>query len=127
LLSINSIVDSEVTTVAWENMVRLMRRINSTYDCSSAERCALAYITELQTCCGFLRSKNMSEYLSPVAAKLRQSLCSDIRPADPSSHNWNQSFMTQCLDFPRRKVNLFIKRFYLNKGFINNILISFLG
>lgn len=97
--------------MAWESLVGLLRRINSTHECSSAERCVLAYITELQSCCGFLRAKSVTEYLSPVAAKLRQSLCNDIRPADPSSHNWNQSFMTECLEFPKKKVEFNINIF----------------
>lgn len=113
------LVDGEMTMMAWESLVRLMRRINSAHECSSAERCVLAYITELQASVGFLRAKNVSEYLSPVAAKLRQSLCSDIRPSDPSSHNWSPSFMTGCLEFPKKKVgapyNSLDNHFYVHK------------
>lgn len=102
------LVDNEITMMAWESLIRLMRRITSTFECSSAERCALAYVTELQSCCGFLRSKSLSEFLSPTASKLRQSLSNAVQPAE-SSQNWNNAFMTQCLDNPRRKVGGFKK------------------
>lgn len=100
---LHNLVDTESTNLAWDNLTRLMRRLTSNVECTSAERCTLAYLTELQACCGLLRSKNITEYLTPTASKLRQSLCSPVQPAE-SSHEWNNAFMTQCLDNPRRKV-----------------------
>ena len=98
------LVDPEITTLAWESLCRLIRRLTSSTECTSAERCALAYITEMQSCCAYLRVKNSTEYLTSVAAKIRQSLCTPVQPSE-TAQKWNNSFMTPCLDNPRRKVN----------------------
>ncbi|ODN03528.1 Mediator of RNA polymerase II transcription subunit 12-like protein, partial [Orchesella cincta] len=121
-------VDTESTSAGWENLTRLMRRLSSNVECTSAERCTLAYLTELQACCGLLRSKNLTDYLTPTAAKLRQSLCSPVQPAE-SSHEWNNAFMTQCLDNPRRKVdNSIVRQLLENPGcrysFVCNAILS---
>lgn len=96
-------VDNELIMMTWDSLIRLLKRLNNPLECTSAERCSIAYLMELQSCCYFLRSKSLSELLTPLASKLKHLLGNQITPAI-TRHEWNNQFMTQCLDNPRRKV-----------------------
>ena len=98
-------VDTELLTMAWDNLIKLTRRFTIPSDCTSAERCSLAFLTDLQASTWFLRSKSMADILTPVAAKLRTVLATPVNHVE-SNYEFDHSFMTQCLDNPRRKVGL---------------------
>lgn len=97
-------VDAENTLSVWESLVRYMRRLTSSCETTSADRCTVAYMMELQSSVGFLRTKVFADFMSPSALKLRQSLSSRVQTSK-SSLTLDNGFMTQCLDNPKRKVS----------------------
>uniref|UniRef100_W5NE80 Mediator complex subunit 12 n=1 Tax=Lepisosteus oculatus TaxID=7918 RepID=W5NE80_LEPOC len=82
-------------------------------DCSSAERCILAYLYDLYTSCSHLKSK-FGEIFSDFCSKVKNSIYCNIDPSDsnmlwdpvfmietianPSAHNFNHSMVGKILN-----------------------------
>ncbi|CAG7719777.1 unnamed protein product [Allacma fusca] len=122
------LLDPEMTIMAWDSLSRLIRRLASPSECTSAERCSLAYLGEMQSCCAYVKVKTSADYLTPVAIKIRQTIGTAVQPSE-TAHKWNNSFMTPCLDNPRRKVEASIIRQLVESSasrysFVSNAVLS---
>ena len=49
------LLSSESTAAAFESLCRIVKHVTNPADCSSAERCILAYLWDLYSCCSFLK------------------------------------------------------------------------
>ncbi|KAG9351320.1 hypothetical protein JZ751_022567 [Albula glossodonta] len=67
-------------------------------DCSSAERCILAYLFDLYTSCSHLKSK-FAEIFSDFCSKVKNSIYCNIEPSD-SNMLWDQVFMMDTIGNP---------------------------
>uniref|UniRef100_A0A673N670 Mediator of RNA polymerase II transcription subunit 12-like n=1 Tax=Sinocyclocheilus rhinocerous TaxID=307959 RepID=A0A673N670_9TELE len=67
-------------------------------DCSSAERCILAYLYDLYTSCSHLKSK-FGEIFSEFCSKVKNSIYYNIDPSD-SNMLWDQMFMIDAIANP---------------------------
>uniref|UniRef100_A0A671MJ58 Mediator of RNA polymerase II transcription subunit 12-like n=1 Tax=Sinocyclocheilus anshuiensis TaxID=1608454 RepID=A0A671MJ58_9TELE len=67
-------------------------------DCSSAERCILAYLYDLYTSCSHLKSK-FGEIFSEFCSKVKNSIYYNIDPSD-SNMLWDQVFMIDAIANP---------------------------
>uniref|UniRef100_A0A8B9R9K9 Mediator complex subunit 12 n=1 Tax=Astyanax mexicanus TaxID=7994 RepID=A0A8B9R9K9_ASTMX len=67
-------------------------------DCSSAERCILAYLYDLYTSCSHLKSK-FGEIFSEFCSKVKNSIYWNIDPSD-SNMLWDQVFMIDAIANP---------------------------
>uniref|UniRef100_A0A9J7Y8W4 Mediator complex subunit 12 n=1 Tax=Cyprinus carpio carpio TaxID=630221 RepID=A0A9J7Y8W4_CYPCA len=67
-------------------------------DCSSAERCILAYLYDLYTSCSHLKSK-FGEIFSEFCSKVKNSIYYNIDPSD-SNMLWEQMFMIDAIANP---------------------------
>uniref|UniRef100_A0AAY4DLP5 Mediator complex subunit Med12 LCEWAV-domain domain-containing protein n=1 Tax=Denticeps clupeoides TaxID=299321 RepID=A0AAY4DLP5_9TELE len=67
-------------------------------DCSSAERCILAYLYDLYTSCSHLKSK-FGEIFSEFCSKVKNSIYWNIDPSD-SNMLWDQVFMIDTIANP---------------------------
>uniref|UniRef100_A0A8C4SJ72 Mediator complex subunit 12 n=1 Tax=Erpetoichthys calabaricus TaxID=27687 RepID=A0A8C4SJ72_ERPCA len=67
-------------------------------DCSSAERCILAYLYDLYTSCSHLKSK-FGEIFSDFCSKVKNSIYCNIDPSD-SNMLWDPEFMIDTIENP---------------------------
>ncbi|KPP79951.1 mediator of RNA polymerase II transcription subunit 12-like [Scleropages formosus] len=67
-------------------------------DCSSAERCILAYLYDLYTSCSHLKSK-FGEIFSDFCSKVKNSIYCNIDPSD-SNMLWDPMFMIETIANP---------------------------
>ena len=49
------LLSPESTAAAFESLCRIVKHVTNPADCSSAERCILAYLWDLYSCCSFLK------------------------------------------------------------------------
>uniref|UniRef100_A0A3P9HYA9 Mediator complex subunit 12 n=1 Tax=Oryzias latipes TaxID=8090 RepID=A0A3P9HYA9_ORYLA len=67
-------------------------------DCSSAERCILAYLYDLYTSCSHLKNK-FGEIISELCSKVKNSIYCNIDPSD-SNMLWDPGFMLEAIANP---------------------------
>lgn len=57
------LLSPEATATAFESLCRIVKHVTNPADCSSAERCILAYLYDLYSCCSFLKVWNGNSFL----------------------------------------------------------------
>ncbi|XP_063967745.1 mediator of RNA polymerase II transcription subunit 12-like protein isoform X1 [Lytechinus pictus] len=93
------LVFPEQTATVFELLCGVVKHVSNVTNCTSAERCILAYLYDLYTSCSHLKSK-FSDLFSSVANKVKQALYTSITPSESNSR-WNQDFMQEYIDNPR--------------------------
>lgn len=80
----------------------MIRHVTNPSECTSAERCILAYLFDLYTSCGMLKAKiPASEPFFVAYPKIKQMLCAQQQPI-ATIHPYEEQFMKEILDSPRR-------------------------
>lgn len=80
----------------------MVKHISNPADCSSAERCILAYLCDLYSSCSLLKLKpHPTETFHHAYPKIKQVLYAQVVPA-AAVHPYNMMFMTDVLANPKR-------------------------
>ncbi|KAJ8310216.1 hypothetical protein KUTeg_012081 [Tegillarca granosa] len=74
------LVCPDLTVQAFEGLIGVVKHVCNPADCSSAERCILAYLYDAYTSCSYLRSK-FSEMFSNAYTKMKMTLYATITPS----------------------------------------------
>ncbi|XP_013408892.1 mediator of RNA polymerase II transcription subunit 12-like protein [Lingula anatina] len=90
------LVMPDLTSLAFEGLCGVVKHVNNPSDCSSAERCILAYLYDLYTSCSYLKAK-YSEFFSGACSKVKQTLYAAIVPS-ASNFRWDPQFMTDVIE-----------------------------
>lgn len=90
------------TLAVFEGLCKVVKHVNNPGDCSSAERCILAYLYDLYTSCSLLKTKpHGTEPFHNAYPKIKQQLHNPVQPA-AAAHTYNMSFLTEVFTSPRR-------------------------
>ncbi|XP_071503303.1 mediator of RNA polymerase II transcription subunit 12-like protein [Diadema antillarum] len=95
------LVFPEQTAIVFELLCGVVKHVSNVTNCTSAERCILAYLYDLYTSCSHLKSK-FSDLFSSVANKVKQALYTSIQPSE-SNLMWNQNFMQEFIENPKSR------------------------
>nr|XP_022287518.1 mediator of RNA polymerase II transcription subunit 12-like protein isoform X2 [Crassostrea virginica] len=85
------LVSPELTVVAFEGLISVVRKICNPSDCSSSERCILAYLYDAYTSCNYLKDKFCEMFSNPYR-KMKMTLYATITPS-ASNKLWDPGFM----------------------------------
>uniref|UniRef100_A0A7N6APD7 Mediator complex subunit Med12 domain-containing protein n=1 Tax=Anabas testudineus TaxID=64144 RepID=A0A7N6APD7_ANATE len=107
------ILNPEQTAQVFDGLRIVVKSGVNPADCSSAERCILAYLYDLYTSCSHLKNK-FGEIFSEFCSKVKNSIYCNIDPSDsnmlwdpvfmmeaianPSAHNFNHSMVGKILN-----------------------------
>uniref|UniRef100_A0A4W5MDG8 Mediator complex subunit 12 n=1 Tax=Hucho hucho TaxID=62062 RepID=A0A4W5MDG8_9TELE len=92
------ILNPEQTAQVFDGLRIVVKSGVNPADCSSAERCILAYLYDLYTSCSHLKSK-FGEIFSEFCSKVKNSIYCNIDPSD-SNMLWDPVFMMEALANP---------------------------
>lgn len=81
-------------------LCKVVKHVSNPSDCSSAERCVLAHLFDLYSCCSLLKTNGVEPF-SNAYPKIRTALYRDLTPT-PSNHVYNSQFMVDVFNSPRR-------------------------
>lgn len=99
------LVSQEQTATIFELLCGVVKHVNNVTNCTSAERCILAYLYDLYVSCSFLKAK-FSDMFSSVASKVKEKLYTNIQPSE-SNLKWNENYMEEYIANPKsRQFNL---------------------
>ncbi|XP_060562886.1 mediator of RNA polymerase II transcription subunit 12-like protein [Ruditapes philippinarum] len=90
------LVSEDLTFQAFEGLIGVVKHVCNPADCSSAERCILAYLYDVYTSCSYLKNK-FQEMFSNAYSKIRVTLYADIKPS-ASNLMWDPAFMGSFLE-----------------------------
>ena len=82
----------------------MVKHVSNPSDCTSAERCILAYLYDLYLACSILRTKPPSEPFHNAYPKIKQTIYAPIKLSPIIIHNsqYNSQFMVDVLINPKR-------------------------
>nr|XP_023688070.1 mediator of RNA polymerase II transcription subunit 12 isoform X2 [Paramormyrops kingsleyae] len=92
------ILNPEQTAQVFDGLRIVVKHGVNPADCSSAERCILAYLYDLYTSCSHLKSK-FGEIFSDFCSKVKNSIYCNIDPSD-SNMLWDPVFMIETIANP---------------------------
>ncbi|XP_058826167.1 mediator of RNA polymerase II transcription subunit 12 isoform X2 [Topomyia yanbarensis] len=95
------LLSAEQTTAIFEGLCRIVKHVTNPSDCSSAERCILAYLYDLYSACSSLKTRPQQEPFHNAYPKIKQALYTPLQPT-PSVHTYNPQFMVDVITNPRR-------------------------
>lgn len=96
------LLSPEQTNAIFEGLCRIVKHVTNPSDCSSAERCILAYLYDLYSACTSLKTRPQQEQaFNNAYPKIKQALYTPLQPA-PSAHAYNAQFMVDIINSPRR-------------------------
>lgn len=95
------LLSPEQTTAVFEGLCKVVKHVTNPSDCSSAERCILAYLYELYLACSILKTKPTSEPFHNAYPKIKQTIYAPIKPTQ-ISQPYNPQFMGDILANPKR-------------------------
>ncbi|XP_053693573.1 mediator of RNA polymerase II transcription subunit 12 [Sabethes cyaneus] len=95
------LLSAEQTTAIFEGLCRIVKHVTNPSDCSSAERCILAYLYDLYSACSSLKTRSQQEPFHNAYPKIKQALYAPLQPT-PSAHTYNPQFMVDVITNPRR-------------------------
>lgn len=95
------LLSQEQTTAIFEGLCRIVKHVSNPSDCSSAERCILAYLYDLYSACSSLKARPQQEPFHNAYPKIKQALYTPLQPT-PSAHTYNPQFMLDIITNPRR-------------------------
>lgn len=97
-----STVSCDQVQIVFKTLNKLMRHITNPSECTSAERCILAYLYDLNASCSILNPKSpTAEPLFITYSKIKETLFSQQKPV-VTIHTYDETFMKEILDNPRR-------------------------
>ncbi|KAL3848034.1 hypothetical protein ACJMK2_018917 [Sinanodonta woodiana] len=93
------IVSEDMTTQAFEGLIGVVKHVCNPADCTSAERCILAYLYDVYNPCCYLRAKfyEMFYNVTDAYSKIRLTLYAEITPA-ASNLLWDPHFMREVIN-----------------------------
>lgn len=94
------LLSPEQTTAVFEGLFKVVKHVTNQSDCSSAERCILAYLYELFLACFILRLKP-SDPFNYASPKIRQTIFAPIK-VTPNIPPYSSQFMADILANPKR-------------------------
>lgn len=95
------LLSPEQTIAIFEGLCRIVKHVSNPSDCSSAERCILAYLYDLYSNCASLKTRPQQEPFHNAYPKIKQALYTPLQPT-PSAHSYNAQFMADIIASPRR-------------------------
>lgn len=95
------LLSPEQTTAVFEGLCKVVKHVSNPSDCTSAERCILAYLYDLYLACSILRTKPPSEPFHNAYPKIKQTIYAPIK-LSPTPQQYNPQFMAENLSNPRR-------------------------
>ncbi|XP_055373234.1 mediator of RNA polymerase II transcription subunit 12 [Condylostylus longicornis] len=96
------LLSPEQTISVFEGLCRTVKHVYNPCDCSSAERCILAYLGDLYSSCCILKTKpQYAEHFYLIYPKIRQALVLGYQ-ISASPRSYNPHFFMDILSSPRR-------------------------
>ncbi|XP_071839285.1 mediator of RNA polymerase II transcription subunit 12-like protein isoform X3 [Apostichopus japonicus] len=89
------------TATIFELLCGVVKHVNNVTNCTSAERCILAYLYDLYMSCSFLKVK-FSDMFSSVASKVKEQQTTNIQPSE-SNLKWNENYMQEYIANPKSR------------------------
>uniref|UniRef100_A0A8C9PYV4 Mediator complex subunit 12L n=1 Tax=Spermophilus dauricus TaxID=99837 RepID=A0A8C9PYV4_SPEDA len=98
------ILNPEQTAQVFEGLCGVVKHVVNPSECSSPERCILAYLYDLYVSCSHLRSK-FGDLFSSACSKVKQTIYNNVMPAN-SNLRWDPDFMMDFIENPSaRSIN----------------------
>uniref|UniRef100_A0A8C3X6K3 Mediator complex subunit 12L n=1 Tax=Catagonus wagneri TaxID=51154 RepID=A0A8C3X6K3_9CETA len=98
------ILNPEQTAQVFEGLCGVVKHVVNPSECSSPERCILAYLYDLYVSCSHLRSK-FGDLFSSACSKVKQTIYNNVIPAN-SNLRWDPDFMMDFIENPSaRSIN----------------------
>ncbi|NXU51187.1 MD12L protein, partial [Turnix velox] len=92
------ILNLEQTAQVFEGLCGVVKHVVNPSECSSPERCILAYLYDLYVSCSHLRSK-FGDLFSSACSKVKQTIYSNVQPSN-SNLLWDPEFMLDFIENP---------------------------
>ncbi|KAM4693939.1 mediator of RNA polymerase II transcription subunit 12-like protein isoform 2-T2 [Discoglossus pictus] len=92
------ILNPEQTAQVFEGLCGVVKHVVNPSECSSPERCILAYLYDLYVSCSHLRSK-FGDLFSSACSKVKQTIYSNVQPSN-SNVLWDPDFMSDFIENP---------------------------
>ncbi|KAM9696029.1 mediator of RNA polymerase II transcription subunit 12-like protein isoform 7-T9 [Dama dama] len=98
------ILNPDQTAQVFEGLCGVVKHVVNPSECSSPERCILAYLYDLYVSCSHLRSK-FGDLFSSACSKVKQTIYNNVIPAN-SNLRWDPDFMMDFIENPSaRSIN----------------------
>ncbi|XP_058406817.1 mediator of RNA polymerase II transcription subunit 12-like protein isoform X10 [Diceros bicornis minor] len=98
------ILSPDQTAQVFEGLCGVVKHVVNPSECSSPERCILAYLYDLYVSCSHLRSK-FGDLFSSACSKVKQTIYNNVMPAN-SNLRWDPDFMMDFIENPSaRSIN----------------------
>ncbi len=94
-------VSTEQTTAVFEGLCKVVKHVTNPSDCTSAERCILAYLFDLYSACSILKTKPPSEPFHNAYPKIKQTIFSPLK-LQYNPQSYNPQFLADVLANPKR-------------------------
>lgn len=95
------LVSLDQTLSVFEGLCKVVKNVTNVADCSSAERCILAYLLDLYSSCSMLKTKSHATDPFQHAYNKIKALFAPLKP-EANSHPYNMHFMADVFANPRR-------------------------
>ncbi|KAM4772759.1 mediator of RNA polymerase II transcription subunit 12-like protein [Rhinophrynus dorsalis] len=92
------ILNADQTAQVFEGLCGVVKHVVNPSECSSPERCILAYLYDLYVSCSHLRSK-FGDLFSSACSKVKQTIYSSVHPSN-SNVLWDPEFMSDFIENP---------------------------
>ncbi|XP_045150934.1 mediator of RNA polymerase II transcription subunit 12-like protein [Echinops telfairi] len=92
------ILNPDQTAQVFEGLCGVVKHVANPSECSSPERCILAYLYDLYVSCSHLRSK-FGDLFSSACSKVKQTIYTNVMPAN-SNLRWDPDFMLDFIENP---------------------------
>ncbi|XP_048397889.2 mediator of RNA polymerase II transcription subunit 12-like protein isoform X1 [Stegostoma tigrinum] len=92
------VLNPDQTAQVFEGLCGVVKHVVNPSECSSPERCILAYLYDLYVSCSHLRSK-FGDLFSSACSKVKQTIYSNVQPSN-SNLLWDPDFMLDFIENP---------------------------
>uniref|UniRef100_A0A803SRV1 Mediator complex subunit Med12 domain-containing protein n=1 Tax=Anolis carolinensis TaxID=28377 RepID=A0A803SRV1_ANOCA len=92
------ILNPDQTAQVFEGLCAVVKHVVNPSECSSPERCVLAYLYDLYVSCSYLRSR-FGDLFSSACSKVKQTIYSNVQPSN-SNLLWDPEFMLDFIENP---------------------------
>lgn len=97
------LVSPDQTSAVFEGLCKVVKHVTNPGDCSSAERCILAYLFDLYSSCSLLKTKPQpTEPFHNAYPKIKQALYAQLTPVATTQYSCKREFMADVLANPKR-------------------------
>ncbi|KAG4072103.1 hypothetical protein HA402_015602 [Bradysia odoriphaga] len=97
------LLSPDQTSAVFEGLCKVVKHVTNPGDCSSAERCILAYLFDLYSSCSLLKTKPQStEPFHNAYPKIKLALYAQLTPVATTQYSCKRDFMADVLANPRR-------------------------